>query len=348
MEGDCARVGDPYRSLEREPIRLGRDSAPILLTVISTEEEFDWSRAFDPEATAVESARAIPAAQSALEDVGVRPCWVVDYPVAADPAAARILADIRAGGRCEIGAHLHPWVSPPVTEPVSDRLSYPGNLPAELELAKLRSLTERIQAACGARPTTYQAGRYGFGPRTAEHLISLGYTVDTSASPPFDFGADGGPDYSCFEADPFWACGRGLLVVPITGAFVGYFRAAAPAIHRWCQREPWKVARAAALLARARAIERIRLSPEGFSLDDMQRLTTHLLARGTRVFALSFHSPSLAPGHTQYVRTLADRDRLLDVCRRYCEHFLGRLRGRSMTPRELREHLAGRDAGVAS
>src|SRR3546814_4149526 len=53
-----------------------------------------------------------------------------------------------------------------------------GNLPPELEHAKLAALTEAIAGAFGARPVVYKAGRYGVGPATAgirseEHTSEL-------------------------------------------------------------------------------------------------------------------------------------------------------------------------------
>jgi len=61
------------------------------------------------------------------------------------------------------------------------------------------------------------------------------------------------------------------------------------------------------IAARLGLLERIRLSPEGHSLDDMRRLTRAALARGQRFFMLTYHSSSLLPGATPYVRDAADR-----------------------------------------
>ena len=63
--------------------------------------------------------------------------------------------------------------------------------------------------------------------------------------------------------------------------------------------------------ARLRAVERIRLSPEDYSEPEMRRLTHTLLRDGVRVFVFSFHSPSVMPGGTPYVRSQGDLDRFL-------------------------------------
>ena len=168
--------------IERELIRLDPASRPILVVVIHTEEEFDWDKPHDRNATGVAHMRHIDRAQNVFDEFGIVPNYVVDYPIATQAEAFGPLKVYADAGRALIGAHLHPWVSPPHEEEVNARNSYPGNLPRALEHEKLRMLTEQIAAAFGTRPQTYLAGRYGFGPNTGEILESLGYEVDISAA----------------------------------------------------------------------------------------------------------------------------------------------------------------------
>ena len=60
-----------------------------------------------------------------------------------------------------MGAHLHPWVTPPHEEVVCLVNSYPCNLPDDLERRKLRVLSDAIEARLGRRATVYKAGRHG-------------------------------------------------------------------------------------------------------------------------------------------------------------------------------------------
>jgi hypothetical protein len=62
---------------------------------------------------------------------------------------------------------------------------------------------------------------------------------------------------------------------------------------------------------------------------------------------LSFHSPSLQPGCTPYVRSEAQLERLYDVLRRYLEFFLGDLGGSSRTPLEIKRVLRDLTAAPA-
>ncbi len=68
-------------------------------------------------------------------------------------------------------------------------------------------------------------------------------------------------------------------------------------------------------------IERIRLSPEGHSLDDLKKMTRASLAQGQRFFMLTYHSSSLLVGGTPYVSTEADRQTLLATLAGYLEFF---------------------------
>jgi hypothetical protein len=284
--------------------------------------------------------RHIGRAQSLFDEFGIVPNYVVDYPIASQQPAVAPLKEFADSGRALIGAHLHPWVSPPHEETVNAFNSYPGNLPRELEAKKLRRLTETIAESFGAPPRTYLAGRYGFGPNTAQILEDLGYEVDISPAVPIDFSADGGPDYSGYSSEPFWfGAKRRLLGLPGSGGYVGRLRAGGTPLYRRLTSPAMKRAKLAGLVARLRLLERIRLSPEDYDEPEMRRLTATLLADGMRVFVFSFHSPSVMPGGTPYVRSAADLERFLGKCRRYFEHFFGVLRGVAMTPLQLKNFL---------
>ncbi|OSM00040.1 putative WalW protein [Magnetofaba australis IT-1] len=196
-------------------------------------------------------------------------------------------------------------MTPPFDEEVNARNAYPGNLPLALERAKLMHLTDAITQNFGQRPTVYKAGRYGFGPHTAHLLGELGYRVDLSPSPGFDQSADGGPDYARFPSAPFTFSGgegRRLLCLPTSGGYAGWLGGWGPALQHACESPLGQMLKLTPLLDRSRAMARMRLSPEGYDLGEMQRMTRHLLGCGERVVTVSLHSPSLATGNTPYVR----------------------------------------------
>jgi hypothetical protein len=195
-----------------------------------------------------------------------------------------------------VGTQLHPWVNPPFDEAVTPANSFTGNLPVPLQRAKLRALTEAITAAIGIRPSVYRAGRYGIGPHTARLLTEAGYRLDVSVRSLFDYSAETGPDFSRHPIWPWWVNER-LLEVPLTVGFTG-------PLHRWPAL--YRHAPLRAPLARTGLLNRVALTPEGTPLGEALALIRRLLADGTRLFSLSFHTPSVEPGHTPYVRDAAD------------------------------------------
>jgi hypothetical protein len=132
-----------------------RAERPELLIVVDTEEEFDWSAPFSRANVSTRSIPAQAAAHEIYDRLGIVPTYVLDHPVATDPAAVEFLGALRREGRAEIGAHLHPWVSPPHVEEVTTRNSYHCNLPPALERAKIEMLTATIAEAFGERPTIF-------------------------------------------------------------------------------------------------------------------------------------------------------------------------------------------------
>lgn len=326
-----------------ERAHLARGAKPVLLVVVDTEEEFDWSQPFDRRNVGVTHMRSIERFQRVCDEFGVRPVYVVDHPIATQATAFEPLRAFQDGKRCEIGAHLHPWVCPPYDEVVDAHNSYPGNLERSLERAKLVALTQAIEANFGARPLAYKAGRYGFGPNTADILRELRYRIDLSPCPAFDLSADGGPDWSRHPAWPSWTRFSGgereLLTIPTTGAFVGALGEAGGGAYAIATRPALRFLRLPGILSRLRLVERLHLSPEGYSVEHHRRITRALLARGIETFTFALHSPSVQPGCTPYVRSEADLVQLLDACRRYFEFFLNELGGRNATASELWSEL---------
>lgn len=312
---------------------------PLLQVVVDTEEEFDWSRPHARANVATSAMRAQARAHAVLDRYRLRPTYVIDYPVADREDGYRPLLELFQSGRCEIGTHLHPWVNPPHAETVNNRNSYPGNLAPEVEREKLRVLTERIGERFGRRPTIYKAGRYGVGPATAAALEELGYEIDMSVLARTDLSRDEGPDFVACDTAPYWfGRGRRLLEIPMTVGFVGSAFRSAPRLYRRLMNAPPAIRRLRlpGIAARLGLFERITLTPEGIGHDDHRRLTRALLARGYRVFTFSYHSPSLAPGHTPYVRDAAELETFLGRFERYFEFFFGELGGRAVTATEIR------------
>jgi len=321
---------------------LPGDDTPRLLVVVDTEEEFDWGQPLARENTAVTSIRAQDPAQEIFAKYGLVPTYVIDYPVANSDAGAEVLGGYLRAGACEVGGHLHPWVSPPHEEEVTPFNSYAGNLPKELERAKLTELTRAIVANLGVQPIVFRAGRWGLGPATCGILEDLGYLIDTSVVPHTDFSADGGPCFYGFGHRPYWTGGaRRLLELPQSAGFAGLLARTGGAFYPSLISAPGLALHAPGIAARLGLLERIRLTPEGMDFADLRRLTASLLAQGCRIFTLTYHSPTLMPGGTPYVRDRADLTVFLATLDRYLDFFCRRIGGRPETPLGVYKALGG-------
>lgn len=325
----------PVSSLRDRPVRNVRArfadgfGQRALLTV-DTEEEFNWRGEFSKTGYGLDHVTRLAKFQQFCENLEVVPVYLVDWPIATSAEAVEILAPAAAAGKAEIGVQLHPWVNPPHDEEVSTLNSFAGNLPYELERAKLLRLRDQIAAAFGVSPMIYRAGRYGTGPRTADILREAGIAIDTSVRSNFDYSDQGGPDYTYHPLEPYWlAPGNNLLELPVTTVFWGILRQQGRLLHGLSA----KVPKLRGALARLGLLEKIALTPEGVKLDEALRGLDIAIDDRLPVIVLSFHSPSLVPGYTPYVNSEADLDRLYNWLR----GVYGYLRQRGVAPTSVAE-----------
>lgn len=338
--------GDLFAPTEADLVDLP-PGPPLLTVVVDTEAEFDWSKPFARDLTKVRNLQRQEPTQRLFERYRVRPAYMVDYAVATQADGYKPIRDFFTSGQCEVGAHLQPWENPPFEEELSERNSFVGNLPGWLHLEKLRQLTDAIEANFGSRPRSHKAGRYGVGRGTPGILSALGYTIDLSALPSTDLSGHGGPNFRAAPPQPYWfGPDRQLLELPMTVAEIGtlarFRRIVSPAIRRSMMLR----LRAPGVFARLGLLERITLTPEGITLEEMKRLTRSLLAEGGRTFTLSYHSSTLLPGSTPYVSSQTDLDAFIDKIARFLEFFLGELGGSAITPSEFHAMASARRASA--
>lgn len=303
------------------------------LVTVDTEEEFDWTAPITRAGHGLASVPALRTFQEFCEGFGVVPVYLIDYPVACSPAAVEAIGAAVADGRAEIGVQLHPWVNPPFEEEVSERNSYTGNLPVALQREKFRILRDTLEANFGKAPLIYRAGRYGLGPHSAEILADGGLTIDTSVRSLFDYSGSGGPSYRDHPLRPYWIDrARNLLELPLTTVFWGPLRQLGSRIYPYM----WRMPAARGLLSRSGLLERIPLTPEGVTAEEAIRGIDVAVDEGLPVLVLSFHSPSLAPRYTPYVRNAADLEALYDWWRQVFAH----LQRRNVAPTSVADIMA--------
>src|SRR5207244_2594717 len=117
-------------------------SRPILLIVSVDTEEDNWEPRRD--GVTIENIRELPRLHALFQRLGMRATYFSSYQVAIRERAAAMLRELRAGG-AEIGAHLHPWNTPPLEESFLPRNSMLKNLPPALQVAKLERLTATLR-----------------------------------------------------------------------------------------------------------------------------------------------------------------------------------------------------------
>jgi hypothetical protein len=138
---------DPLRPIEL--VRIAPDALPQLFVIVDTEEEFDWNAPFSRTNASVRAMRHIDRLQNVVSTRQIVPTYVVDFPIASTADGFAPLKEFADQGRARIGAHLHPWVNPPLSEELTKRNSFGCCLGVALETEKMRVLSNQIAARAG-------------------------------------------------------------------------------------------------------------------------------------------------------------------------------------------------------
>jgi hypothetical protein len=96
------------------------------------------------------------------------------------------------------------------------------------------------------------------------------------------------------------------------------------------------VPRLRGVLDRTGLIGRVALTPEGMPLAEVRDAVDRLLDDGLQLFSISFHSPSVEPGNTPYVRNARD----LDLFYAWWDGIFDHLSRRGISPASMSECLA--------
>lgn len=313
-----------------------------LLIGIDTEADDQWS-VDGRRRLGVKNVDCLPPFQALCDRYGVRPSYLVTHEVATKPASTSVLRDLLATGRCEVGAHLHPWSSPPYREDDIIRCTYPSQLPDDLLERQMRELTEAITTCVGVRPVSYRAGRHGFDTRGLRHLAALGYQVDTSVDPLFNEVHHGGPKFpgaplAPYHPDPSNLTRPGdspILEIPVSSAtfpilpkaLEGFYASLSP--RRW--RGPLK----------RLGLRPVWLRPSYSPAEDANRLADLLASRGVGTLNMLFHSSELLPGGSPYHQDQAAVAKFLSAFERVVDHAIGRLGAVPMTYAEYAAMASG-------
>lgn len=288
----------------------------IFLMTIDTEEEWDWSTGFSKEGYTVRNTQKIPKFQAFCHELGIKPTYFIDYAIVAGTASIPRFKIPYEKGECEIGAHLHPWVNPPVEEAIHRENTHAINLPPELVRRKLALLTQKLSDEFGARPVSFRSGRWGMNGSLLQMLVDEGYQVDSSVHP---FYADSTFSYSDAPDTPYWpdfhqcirpGIQRKIFEIPVTSGFNRTNFPLCHAIHQKFSTPPWTRLHVIGMLWHASLLRKVPLSPELADAANMIALIKACVRRGHRVIHMFLHSSSLLPGGSPYVQHEDDEKEL--------------------------------------
>lgn len=306
-----------------------------LFITIDTEED-NWGEYIT--APSLENIYRIPRLQEVFDNHSAVPTYLINYPVASDQRSVEILKAINDSGRCEIGAHCHPWNTPPFEEERTPRNSFMHNLPAGLIRKKMDTLQAAIKKNFGLEPLCFRAGRWGFDRSVAAVLRALNYRVDSSMTPFCEWDdSDGGPVFGLksngmffLNEDNYPGFGRGkkmearnndadLLEVPPTIGFLQPYFAVADLLRAAARLNIFIPFRAQGILEKLGIMNFRWLSPENSFAEDMIKLSRIVLGKGCRFLNMFFHSTSLIPGKSPFIRSEGDVDEMLRKIGTYLE-----------------------------
>lgn len=158
---------------QRDFVDLSSLGGPRFVLTVDTEEEFDRASPFSRDYYGMTHLKAVPRFQEMCDNFGIKPCYLIDYPITEDSFGIEMISEYAHSGRAEIGVHLHPWVSPPFIEEVNVYNSFSCNLPPELERAKLANLHAAIVSRTGLMPDAHRAGQGVMGQDRTHHKYWL-------------------------------------------------------------------------------------------------------------------------------------------------------------------------------
>ncbi|MGI5820240.1 MAG: hypothetical protein ACOX9R_19310 [Armatimonadota bacterium] len=305
----------------------GSPPRTLFAVTVDVEADDEWRSTGAPEYRGI---GALPRLQELCDRYQVWPTYLVTFDVASDPDSAEILRELASTGRCEIGAHMHPWRTPPLYAPLDCETGYRPYLydyPDEVQAEKMANLTHCIEDVFQRPITSYRAGRWGIDAHGCDLLEGHGYVVDTSVTPLRNRrrqlgypGGAAGPDflrapsvpYHPSESDVTVPGGRALLEIPVSSGVLG----AAPG-RSWhmrlvqvCGSSGMPGETALKLLRKTRAVRVVDLTVARNEEREMVALAGRLLTEQGPVLNMAFHSSELVEGASPAVVTSEDAARM--------------------------------------
>jgi hypothetical protein len=313
-----------------------------LVLTIDVEEEGLFRGEYLTENVPTENVSRLRVLTPLFSGLGIRPTLLVTYPVACSHAQRDLLLELRETWGAEIGAHLHPWNTPPIkslpfSEPVPSEW-----MPRELLKAKIETLMASLERM-GVKSSSFRMGRFNLGPWMLDMLRESAVRVDSSVAPGREFY--GGPRHLTAPSDPYFPdladiCvpgGAKILEVPIT---------LVPVV-TWAG--PFLKALGRGRLASAKGIstllQRLLFLPAQPAWTGFRRFKAAVRVhrrRGGKIVTVFFHSSELMPGGHPKHGSEGDIKRFLLKLERFFTWLRKDVAAESVTLSELGDAYARR------
>ncbi len=291
----------------------------LYAVTIDTEEEWDWDAGWPVRRHSLSNISDAPKFQDLCARHGAKSTWFTDWSVMRDDASKAILLELATRDGVELGMHIHPWLTPPITtgEEYGVRDSFLATYSPETIGEKLESVWSLFEAE-GHRPTSFRGGRYSSGGAIHDFLQSKNFVADASVVPFTTWPDDGAPDYrrrnlAPRRIPPKTKEGHALWEIPVTLAFTR------PNFEAWAKRfEAFESTflrhlRPIGILQRLGIVQRVWLNFEDTPADDMLALIDVLEPLDLECITLTVHSSSLQLGGNPYSRDEASVKRIWDT-----------------------------------
>lgn len=288
----------------------------FLVITIDTEED-NWGQ-YICSGYSLKNLEKIVELQKLFDRYGIRPTYLINYPVATDPWAIELFSDYLAQGKCEVGMHCHPWNTPPFEEHLCPYNSMLCNLPEDLQYRKLEVLKNVICENLGVPPISFRAGRWAFNSSTARAIHRLGLKIDTSMTSYTSWTDSHGVDYSSVSPRPyrfrpddiFKSVQEGeLLQYPASVGFLQNDFDKCSRAQRLLRKKLFKKMRLGGILDRLKILNKVALSPEVSSGQSMIDLAKRFESLGLNHMNLFFHSNTLVQGFSPFNKSVSDTRR---------------------------------------
>lgn len=244
----------------------------------------------------------------------LRPTWFISPEVMRSAESVDLLSNIP---NAELGTHLHgEFIEPKHAFDIVPDVG--GSVmqcmyPPEIEVEKLKTLTELFVATFKKNPVSFRAGRYAVSNHTAKWLALLGYLVDSSVVPntkhPYPSPHSGSVDFSGLPEFPYTVNSFGDIWQPGSSHFL--------------EMPITTIAKTASM---GGSMDPVWFRPGITSAANLKRIIDHVAEENNkgimRPLVMMFHSMEIMPGFTPYVTTRQELTKYLDDINEATEYAL--------------------------